>query len=102
MERRPPGSTRMCTLVPYTSLFRAGAKAPGPEGELGFLRDGKSLTIRVTLGELDPSLLPGASQQPMPRGPQGGADATANPLARRSEEQTYELQSLMRISYGVL
>src|SRR3546814_2986091 len=57
-----------------------GAKAPGTEVELGILRDGKSRTIRVTLGELDPSLLPGASQQPMPRGPQGGADATANPL----------------------
>src|SRR3546814_2857503 len=57
-----------------------GAKAPGTEVELGILRDGKSRTIRVTLGELDPSLLPGASQQPMPRGPQGGADRKSTRL----------------------
>src|SRR3546814_5263440 len=89
--------------------------APGTKTTLGILCDGKRKDVRVTLGELDPSLLPGASQQPMPRGPQGRADTAANPLglvgqdldaddrrqAGRSEEHTSELQSLMRISYAV-
>ncbi len=57
-----------------------GAMAPGTKTTLGILRDGKPKDVRVTLGELDPSLLPGASQQPMPRGPGGGADSPANPL----------------------
>src|SRR3546814_232345 len=57
-----------------------GAMAPGTKTTLGILRDGKRKDVRVTLGELDPSLLPGASQQPMPRGPQGRADTAANPL----------------------
>ena len=56
-----------------------GAMAPGTTTTLGILRDGKPKDVRVTLGELDPSLLPGASQQPVPRGP-GGADRPANPL----------------------
>ena len=57
-----------------------GAMAPGTKVTLGILRDGKRKDVRVTLGELDPSLLPGASQQPMPRGAQGRADTVANPL----------------------
>lgn len=57
-----------------------GAMAPGTKVTLGVLRDGKQKDIRVTLGELDPSLLPGASQQPVPSGPQGRADTAANPL----------------------
>jgi serine protease Do len=57
-----------------------GAMAPGTKVTLGILRDGKSKDVRVTLGELDPSLLPGASQEPMLRGPQGRADTSANPL----------------------
>src|SRR3546814_10344473 len=99
MIRRPPRSTRTDTLFPYTTLFRSvrsidgtqirqssdlppivGARAPGTKTTLGILRDGKRKDVRVTLGELDPSLLPGASHQPMPRGPQGRADTAANPL----------------------
>src|SRR3546814_4751499 len=104
---------------------------PGTKTTLGILRDGKRKDVRVTLGELDPSLLPGASQQPMPRGPQGRADTAANPLGlvgqdldaddrrqaglesgegvgiarmdglARSEKHTSELQSQMRISFAV-
>src|SRR3546814_20555087 len=99
MIRRPPRSTRTDTLFPYTTLFRSvrsidgtqirqssdlppivGAMAPGTKTTLGILRDGNRKDVRVTLGELDPSLLPGASQQPMPRGPQGRAATAANPL----------------------
>src|SRR5690606_39749237 len=45
-----------------------GAKAPGTKVTLDVLRDGKNRVIPVTLGELDPSLLPGASQQRVPDG----------------------------------
>ena len=57
-----------------------GAMAPGTKVTLGILRDGKAKDVRVTLEELDPTLLPGASQQQMPRGPKGRAEASANPL----------------------
>jgi len=57
-----------------------GAMAPGTKVTLGILRDGREKDIRVTLGELDASLLPGASEQPVPRGPQGRADSPANAL----------------------
>jgi serine protease Do len=57
-----------------------GAMPPGTKTTLGILRDGKAKEVRVTLEELDPSLLPGASQQPLPRGPGGGASTPSNPL----------------------
>src|SRR5690606_7884366 len=63
-----------------------GAKAPGTEVELGILRDGKSRKIRVTLEELDPSLLPGAASQPLPGGPRGPAATSANPLGLVGQE----------------
>ena len=63
-----------------------GAKAPGAEVELGILRDGKSRKIRVTLGELDPSLIPGASPQPLPGGSRGPAAGSTNPLGLVGQE----------------
>jgi len=63
-----------------------GAKTPGTKVELGVLRDGKTKTIPVTLGELDPGLLPGASQQRAPGGSGGPADASANPLGLVGQE----------------
>ncbi|HVI58428.1 MAG TPA: DegQ family serine endoprotease [Luteimonas sp.] len=57
-----------------------GAMAPGTRVTLGILRDGKPKEVEVTLGELDPSLLPGASQQPLPRGSQEPGAKPANPL----------------------
>src|SRR3546814_2033257 len=131
MIRRPPRSTRTDTLVPYTTLFRsAGAKAlPGASlyqriaateisvqacpahepdrleehgwgelmeeaisGEIG--TEAASLRIfltpAMTLIDVDGSL------PPAQLGPKGAALA-----AKRSEEHTSELQSLMRISYAV-
>src|SRR3546814_7883843 len=88
MIRRPPRSTRTDTLFPYTTLFRsahagvcsaAGAALPPPPA-----RDRRRLAA--------------------PRvGPDHHADsaAPAGRRARRSEEHTSELQSLMRISYAV-
>ncbi|MFC3659914.1 DegQ family serine endoprotease [Luteimonas notoginsengisoli] len=57
-----------------------GAMAPGARTTLGILRDGKPREIQVTLGELDPSLLPGASRQPGPSRPGDQPETPANPL----------------------
>src|SRR3546814_18056358 len=72
MMRRPPRSTRTDTLFPYTTLFRS--RIPDVA---------------------DPC-----------RSSQLARDQPASPRenwksARRSEEHTSELQSLMRISYAV-
>ena len=63
-----------------------GAKAPGTKVELGILRDGKTRRVDVTLGELDPSLLPGASPQRAPGGSSGRSAASANPLGLVGQE----------------
>lgn len=58
-----------------------GAMKPGTKVTLGVLREGRERKIDVTLGELDPSLLPGASPQPEPRGPNAPSKAeSVNPL----------------------
>src|SRR3546814_1135144 len=72
MIRRPPRSTRIDTLFPYTTLFRSNVHR---------------------------RLLPYSLRQP--DGQIVGV-MTANPRdIERSEEHTSELQSLMRISYAV-
>src|SRR3546814_5255632 len=84
MIRRPPRSTRTDTLFPYTTLFRSAALAGLPGLRLDSLADaGYART-----------------------GCCGGANTVQSSgrgavVARRSEEHTSELQSLMRISYAV-
>src|SRR3546814_3824644 len=73
MIRRPPRSTRTDTLFPYTTLFRS----PGPQNP-----DDKGLLI---VDQTEEKRLRGISRR----------------MRRRSEENTSELQSLMRISYAV-
>src|SRR3546814_7067380 len=77
MRRRPPGSTRTDTLVPYTTLFRS--------------------VLSRLLQFLVEHRLRGRSS------PKAYAIATEalGELRPRSEEHTSELQSLMRISYAV-
>src|SRR3546814_8651581 len=82
MIRRPPRSTRIDTLFPYTTLFRSGPLGDGPLGD-GPLGDGP-------LGD-----------GPLADGPLADGPLADGPLADRSEEHTSELQSLMRISYAV-
>src|SRR3546814_6016625 len=109
MIRRPPRSTRTDTLFPYTTLFRSidpdGSEgAPfsernifvGLKGGFGAVQFGKydtpvknagaktDLFNDQSIGDIG-SLLVGETRQ--------------NNM--RSEEQTSELQSLMRISYAV-
>src|SRR3546814_2312892 len=74
MIRRPPRSTRTDTLFPYTTLFRSSSFPTS------FRRDGRRRSTPTS--------------NPAIRSRCGGA-------ARRSEEHTSELQSLMRISYAV-
>src|SRR3546814_3357456 len=78
MIRRPPRSTRTDTLFPYTTRFRS-APVQGPEARHRGSAAG-----------------PGR-RRPRRRPPERSG---ASP-ARRSEEHTSELQSLMRISYAV-
>src|SRR3546814_9646749 len=78
MFRRPPRSTRTDTLFPSTTLFRSQAvDVDHRQGEAGALQQAAEV---AHVGQRR----------------HAGADA-----ARRSEEHTSELQSLMRISYAV-
>src|SRR3546814_8385240 len=80
MIRRPPRSTRTDTLVPYTTLFRSfSVRNAGTGFDLHSLSQA-SLVTRVVIKRARSCRAPGF---------------------RRSEEHTYELQSLMRISYAV-
>src|SRR3546814_8217616 len=78
MIRRPPRSTRTDTLFPYTTLFRSCAACS------------RSPPAAIMLGAAGPR-----AREPQPT---GDCWKTCD---GRSEEHTYELQSLMRISYAV-
>src|SRR3546814_4917496 len=104
MIRRPPGSTRTDTLFPYTTLCRS-PKYKFPDNDQG----------RAEIVAFHPK----RGLAPMPgerrrlghrRGTGDEVERTneavqirhqAREMARRSEEHTSELQSLMRISYAV-
>src|SRR3546814_1846611 len=80
MIRRPPRSTRTDTLFPYTTLFRSRpARSWSPPAR-------SRSSSRCRRRRADPERVrPRRHRLP----------------ARRSEEHTSELQSLMRISYAV-
>src|SRR3546814_1330630 len=98
MRRRPPSSTRTDTLVPDTPLFRSGLQAPG--ASLSFAQgshDFESLDRGIGRGDrfetahrLDQYLERLCCK-----------DWRQSRSRYRSEENTSELQSLMRISYAV-
>src|SRR3546814_4198408 len=102
MIRPPPRSTRTDTLFPYTTLFRShhpGNRPDRPRGRgnpprLAARRD------RAPHGGDSRTERPGRQ---LPRGAAGQQAAHPWPGAGpRSEENTSELQSLMRISYAVV
>src|SRR3546814_10455242 len=95
MIRRPPRSTRTDTLFPYTTLFRSRGRGLPFEGNYSSWLEQKEKRLaqeektesgrqRVLKQELE-----WIRQSPRAR------------QAKRSEEHTSELQSLMRISYAV-
>src|SRR3546814_6642198 len=98
MIRRPPRSTRTDTLFPYTTLFRSLTPRIRDEvlyADLRAILDSHRTNIDRACALLD--LRPDSGQDCPPemrRGPCAHA-------ARRSEEHTSELQSLMRHSYAV-
>src|SRR3546814_2520605 len=121
MIRRPPRSTRTDTLFPYTTLFRSISDLDA-NGLPGFVvLDGAtfllcSLTAQgrrsfphtdgTQCVEVGPegvlysfSTVHVSSSQPVPY-TIGYVDFPGD-VRVRSEEHTYELQSLMRISYAV-
>src|SRR3546814_1607933 len=118
MIRRPPRSTRTDTLFPYTTLFRSIGKARQArrrDSGRGDLAAGQ----QRHLFRVDPGVLPRPAWQAERRmdvragfRQQHILDHPDDPLlvddgrrrrsfAKRSEEHTSELQSLMRISYAV-
>src|SRR3546814_4202372 len=126
MIRRPPRSTRTDTLFPYTTLFRsagdelvAAALRPRPQSKGGarpLSMCGRERPVRLgaawaVAGGGRPCLSamvpPGEDRSrtgvaaPHVHDPVGAAVAARMGQARRSEEHTSELQSLMRISYAV-
>src|SRR3546814_11460031 len=86
MLRRPPRSTRTDTLFPYTTLFRSGVTTLLPQiiaDELG--ADWRTIAVETApISPLYANTLV--------------VDADS---AARTEEHTYEHQSLMRSSYAV-
>src|SRR3546814_9798416 len=116
MIRRPPRSTRTDTLFPYTTLFRSLAVIAG-DRVLHALRDQAAAqplhALRDCVGDVSgiaPRLF-GDRQRHRRHNPgrAGALRRCAMPhvlrgqigTARRSEEHTSELQSLMRNSYAV-
>src|SRR3546814_4896091 len=106
MRRRPPRSTRTDTLFPYTTLFRSlvGNRA-GQRFDV-LERAGNALDVffaQHLVQALDQPV-GGVGDVLQRRGfGEDDGDLAAGRLgqARRSEEHTSELQSLMRISYAV-
>src|SRR3546814_12895816 len=92
MIRRPPISTRTDTLFPYTTLFRSHRRTPADRAKR---RDRPP----APFGQLAGTSLLQRSGYAGTGAETGGRGAWR---ARRSEEHTSELQSLMRISYAVL
>src|SRR3546814_5893545 len=91
MIRRPPRSTRIDTLFPYTTLVRSAGTQEQPVR----VSDAEPI-LRLHIG-----LQRGAPD--VDREAEAGAhfDNVVRRLSQRSEEHTSELQSLMRISYAV-
>src|SRR3546814_2289760 len=95
MIRRPPRSTRTDTLFPYTTLFRSVCSgAIGAVHGLHRNRSARSATRSPAGARPEVGAARGAA-------PDEEARERVRAIARRSEEHTSELQSLMRISYAV-
>src|SRR3546814_8858014 len=107
MIRRPPRSTRTDPLFPYTTRFRSvgngGSSEPLARSEQELATNGHLLCPEYerTRPSAEPARFPRSSCDY-----QAGQCRACPAYGRtqaidRSEEQTSELQSLMRISYAV-
>src|SRR3546814_5634213 len=98
--RRPPRSTRTGTLFPYTTLFRSCANCdPTIDHRVDVIAT--MATSQIHLHSMAPAsrLHVGHSLSSSSCLPPAVTDKRHR--AKRSEEHTSELQSLMRISYAV-
>src|SRR3546814_4927881 len=106
MLRRPPRSTRTDTLFPYTTLFRSIELSSyarlttvrQPLFDSGFL--GASLLLEALEGATPPPPVVHELPVELVERATTGPNVTTE-QGSRAEEHTYELQSLMRISYAV-
>src|SRR3546814_6371133 len=115
MIRRPPRSTRTDTLFPYTTLFRAcnaTAKTANRGTNRNKPKNSKATAIstyRIQAGSCVADgvmvrLIEGVRARTLVWLMDGLTNVRSDALTSapfRSEEHTYELQSLMRISYAV-
>src|SRR3546814_4443385 len=99
MIRRPPRSTRTDTLFPYTTLFRSIPSTCDPLPNAG------SMLSTIVVQNSAPSRMPpisgATSWLKVFAGETNHCRRKYHTEAKRSEEHTSELQSLMRISYAV-
>src|SRR3546814_1071558 len=98
MHRRPPISTRTYTRFPYTSLFRSPNQfvmvcSPLLAGN----RELSNLLTQCCGFKADWHV----NQPAVPTGHGRALKCIWRKKTKRSEEHTYELQSLMRTSYAV-
>src|SRR3546814_7371735 len=98
MLRRPPRSTRTDTLFPYTTLFRSSED--GFRLFLVLLRKQEPRVIGVAFRILG-SCFRRSTGRHFARGLFLRHLRLTRRFRLRSEEHTFELQSLMRISYAV-
>src|SRR3546814_7947005 len=111
MIPRPPRSTRTATPVPYTTLFLAPDGGDAHYGRTqsgapasGVARQpcpGNVAASRNGLGISRPGSGPSGRRSPVFGDRDDFQSSARGGTAQRSEEHTYELQSLMRISYAV-
>src|SRR3546814_7115470 len=99
MIRRPPGSTRTDTLLPYTTLFRSRRRLRRLA-----LADFDEVAVHAVVADLEGGNASGFALAllELDEEPVGvGRELAQFVEFARSEEHTSELQSLMRISYAV-
>src|SRR3546814_9336962 len=103
MIRRPPRSTRTDTLFPYTTLFRSSV-VDSLNSESTTNHSGREMTaitniFQDKLEDMDEGSARSFNNILWKDGTQSSKVFAG--IQSRSEEHTYELQSLMRISYAV-
>src|SRR5213076_1153846 len=98
MIRRPPRSTRLVTLFPYTTLFRSpktvlitgGARGIGRVTAMRLLADGDRKSTRLNSSHYQPARMPSsASKKRAPR----KADITADIVLQYNDSYTTQLLS---------
>src|SRR3546814_3395598 len=100
MKRRPPRSTRTDTLFPYTTLFRSVLAAKSTFTAVTPATP--FIALRTVIGQVAQVMFSTANVVcRCALAVAAGRSCAELPRARRSEEHTSELQSLMRISYAV-